>query len=220
MAAITGKEAHLKNTAATYSTSTGEAFTSLSGTTDRFLFKVTDATKRQWTRAVDPVVYVLTTAHTDFATNFVQGKVTFGTALTTAEGDAVTGDVFHLTSSYLPGVREWTLDVDNTLHDVTTLSTSTSAAQWRTFVAGLQGATVDLSAIVDTPTTATPLWFDHINTDQDVIVELNVATAGTTYKFEGYARVDSDGYTGPRDGLLEEGVTLTVDGPLFYATTE
>ena len=99
-------------------------------------------------------------------------------------------------------------------------ATSTAAAQWRTFVAGLQGATIDLDAITQTPTTATPIWFDHINTDQDVIVELTVATAGTTYKWEAYAQIEGDSWSTPRDGLLDEAVTLTVDGPLYYATTE
>ena len=109
MAAFAGKTAKVKITAAAATTSTGEAMTSLSATTDRLLFRITDKTKRHWTRdtALSPAVYVLTTAHTDFATNFVQGKVTFGTALTTAEGDAVTVDARYVTASYLPMTRNW-----------------------------------------------------------------------------------------------------------------
>ena len=53
--------------------------------------------------------------------------------------------------------------------------------------------------------------------DQDVIVELHMAS---TYKFEGYARVAGDSWNVSVDALQTEDVTLTVDGPLYFATTE
>ena len=222
MVAAAGKTAKVKFTSAAATTSTGEAMTSLSGTTDRFLFRITDKTKRHWTRdaTIPPTVYVLTTAHTDFATNFVQGKVTFGSALTTAEGDAVTVDARHVTASYLPVTRTWDLTVSNDMLDVTTFSTTTGGVQWRTFTPGLGGGTVDLGRIVDGGTTAVPLFFDRLNTDTDLIVELINQPAGTTFKFEGYARVAGSGFGVPIDALNEESVTLALDGPLYYATTE
>ena len=61
------------------------------------------------------------------------------------------------------------------------------------------------------------MWFDRVNTDQDVVVELHMAS---TYKYEAYARVESDNWNVSVEGLETEDVTLTVDGPLFYATTE
>ena len=221
MAALTGKAAKVKYTAAAYSTAAAEAFTSLSGTTDRLEFKITDAAKRHWTTTLPPVVLVNSTAHTDFVWNPVQGKLSFtGTPLTTAEGDAVTETVYWLTASYLPWTRTWAADIDNDMHDITSFSTTSSNAQWRDFQAGLQGATVDLGRIVpEGPGTTgyTPLFFDRLNTDQDVIVELHL---GSTFKLEAYARVSGDGYDVPRDGLQEESVTLTVDGPMYFATTE
>ena len=221
MAALTGKTAHVKYTAAAFSTAAGEAFTSLSPTTDRTEFRITDGTKRHWTNDQPPIVLVNSTAHTDFAYNAVQGKILFtGTPLTVAESAQVTATVYWLTASYLPGVRTWTLDVDNDLHDVTTFTTSTAAAHWRDFVPGLQGAVVDMGRIVDTPTSDTPVWFDHLNTDQDVIIELLVNSGGSTHKFEAYARVETDGYDVPRDGLEEENITFQVTSEMFYATTE
>lgn len=218
MTALTGKAAKLKVTSAAYSTATAEAFTSLSATTDRTEFRITDATKRHWTRDKAPVVSVNSTAHTDFVYNPVQGKVTFtGTPLTTAESAQVTATVYPVTAAYLPWTRTWTVDASVDMLETTTFSTSTADAQWRTFTDGLSGATIDLGRIVDTPTTETPQWFDRLNTDQDVIVELH---AGSTYKFEAYARVDTQGYTDGIDALVDESVTLTVDGPLYYATTE
>lgn len=220
MAAIAGKTAKIKTTSAAATTSTGEAMTSLSGTTDRFLFRITDKTKRHWTRDLDPTVYVNTTAHTDFAINFVQGKVTFGTALTTTESAQVTVDARHLTSSYLPVTRNWTLSASIDMLDITTFSTTTGAAQWRSFTDGLSGATVELGRIVNGGSTATPLFFDRLNTNTDLIVELIAQPAGTTFKWEGYARVSGDGHVSTLDALLEENASLMIDGPLFFATTE
>ena len=222
MAAIAGKDAKVKTTSAAATTSTGEAMTSLSPTTDRFLFRITDKTKRHWTRdaSLTPTVYVNTTAHTDFATNFVQGKVTFGTALTTAESALVTVDARHVTASYLPVTRTWSLPVTVDMLDTTTFSTTTGAAQWRTFSDGLSSATVELGRIVEGGSTATPLFFDHLNTDTDLIVELIAQPAGTTFKWEAYARVDGDGHVSTLDALLEANATLMIDGPLFFTTTE
>ena len=221
MAALTGKSAKVKYTSVAYSTAAAEAFTSISGTTDRTEFRITDTTKRHWTRDLPPVVLVNSTAHTDFVFNPVQGKLSFtGTPLTTAESAQVTGTVYWLTASYMPWTRSWAADIDDTMHDVTTFSTSATDASWRTFQAGLQGATVDLGRIVpEAPGTTgyTPLFFDRLNTGQDVIVELHL---GSTYKLEAYAEVAGDGYQVPRDGLQEESVTLQVNGPMYFATTE
>ena len=221
MAALTGRAAKVKYTAATFSTAAGEAFTSLSASTDRTEFRITDGTKRHWTRDQPPIVLVNSTAHSDFSWNPVQGKLTFtGTPLTVAESAQVTATVYWLTASYMPWTRSWTADVDNTMHDVTAFSTSATDAKWRTFQTGLQGATVDLGRIVpEGPGTTgyTPLFFDRLNAGQDVILELHL---GSTYKLEAYAEVSGDGYTVPRDGLQEESVTLQVTGPMFYATTE
>ncbi len=218
MAAVTGKAAKVKFTSVAYSTAAGEAFTSLSATTDRTEFRITDGTKRHWTRAVAPVVLVNSTAHTDFTVNYVQGKLTFtGTPLTTAQSAQVTATVYPVTASYLPWTRSWTMDASVDMLDTTSFSTSTGDAQWRTFTPGLSGATIDLGRIVDTPTTETPMWFDRLNTDQDVIVELHMAS---TYKFEAYARVETDGYGSSIDSLTEENITLRVTDGLYYATTE
>jgi hypothetical protein len=221
VAAITGKAAKVKYTAVAYSTAAAEAFTSLSATTDRFEFKITDATKRHWTRDTPPLILVKTTAHTDMTYNYVQGKLTFtGAPLTTDEGDNVTGTVYWLTASYLPWTRSWSMDVNNDMLETTSFSTSTADAKWRTYLPGLSGASVDLGRIVPSGPATTgyqPVWFDYLNTDQDVILELHMAS---TYKFEAYARVESDGYTAGIDSLQEESITFRVDSPMYYATTE
>ena len=221
MAALAGKVAKVKFTAAAATTSTGEAMTSMTVSTDRLLFRITDGTKRHWNLDTDPTVYVLTTAHTDFAINYVQGKVTFGSVLTTAEGDAVTVDARFHTASYLPGTRNWALSASNDMLDVTTFSTTTGDAQWRTFSPGLSGATVDLGRIVDTGSTATPLFFDRMVTDTPLVIDLVAQpSGGTTWHFEAYARVAGDGYATPIEALQAEDVSLQLTGPLFFASTE
>ena len=218
MAALTGKSAKVKYTSVAYSTAAGEAFTSLSASTAKTEFRITDQSKRHWTRTLPPVVLVNSTAHTDFVYNPVQGKVTFtGTPLTAAQSAQVTATVYWLTASYLPWTRTWSADISFDTLDTTSFSTSATDAKWRTFTDGLSGATVDLGRIVDTPTSDTPMWFDRLNTDQDVILELHL---GPTNKFEAYARVESDGYGVSIDSLAEENITLQVSGPMFHATTE
>ena len=109
------------------------------------------------------------------------------------------------------------MDVNTDMLDVTAFSTTTGTVQWRSFVGGLSGATINLGKIVSTPTSDTPMWFDRLNSDEDVLVELHMAS---TYKYEGYARVETDSWGASVDALQTEDVTLTVDGPLYYATTE
>ena len=149
-----------------------------------------------------------------------EGKVTFGTALTTAESALVTVDARHLTASYLPITRNWSLDMTADMLDTTTFSTTTGSVQWRTFADGLSGATVELGRINEGGSTAVPAFFDRLNTNQDVIVELIHQPAGTTFKFEAYARMSGDGFATPIDALVEESASLTIDGPLYFATTE
>ncbi len=222
MAAQPGTVAKFRIGSAAATTSTGEAMSSLSGTTDRFLFRITDKTKRHWSKdaTIAPTVFVNTTAHTDFAVNHVQGKVTFGTALTTAEGDAVTVDARFHTVSYLGFTRSATLNYSANMLDTTVMSTSTSAAVWKTFQEGLSEGNVDLGRIVEADSTSEPAFFDRLNTDTPLIVELIAHVAGTTHKWEAWGRVSGDTYTSPIDGLTDNAPTVVLDGPLFYATTE
>ncbi len=221
MAVLTGKSAKVKFTAVTPTTAAGEAFTSISATTKRIEFRITDGDKRHWTRSQPPLVLVETTAHTDFVYNPVQGKITFtGAPLTTEEGNSVTATVYWLTASYLPWTRDWALDNEAEMLETTTFSTSATDVQWRTFAAGLQGGTIDLGRIVPSTGADDPFFFERLNTDQDVIIELTLNASGSTHRFEAYARVADDGYDVPRDGLQAESVTLQIDGPLYLATTE
>ena len=221
MAVLTGKSAKVKFTAVTPTTAAGEAFTSLSATTDRTEFRITDGDKRHWTRSQNPIVLVNSTAHTDFAFNPVQGKLSFtGTPLTTAESAQVTATVYWLTASFLPWTREWALDTETDMLETTTFSTSTGDVQWRTFTEGLQEGIIDLGRLVPSTGAADPTFFDRLNTNQDVIIELTLNASGSTHRFEAYARVADDGYDVPRDGLQAESVTLQIDGQLYLATTE
>lgn len=215
MGAITGKSAKVKYTAAAATTAAGEAFVTTSPTTDYYEYRITNAAKRHWDNTVVPTVYVNTTAHTDMSINYVQGKVTFLTARTTAE--TITADLSYLTASFMPWTRSFALDISNDVYDVTAFSTSTGDVQWRSHVGGLSDWTADLGRINVTGTTSTPLFYDRLNTDTQVIVEFHM---GSTYKFEGYGVVQADSHTANIDALQEESVTLQSASPLYYATTE
>ena len=120
MAIVTGKGAKVKYTSATYSTAAAEGFTSISPTTLRADYRITDATKRHWARETStggpkpPLMLVGAVPHTtDFSVNYVQGKVTFDPALTTAESATVTGTVYWHAASFLPWTRSFTADINN-----------------------------------------------------------------------------------------------------------
>ena len=218
MGAITGKQAKIKVTAATATTAAAEAFVSVSPTTDYFEYRIVNAAKRHWDKDVVPQVYVGGSTVALPAVNYVQGKVTFSAAQTTSA--VITADLSYVTASYLPWTRSFTLDIDNDVYDVTAFSTSSADVQWRSYVGGLSDWTADLGSIVPSgPATTgyTPLWFDHLNTDTDLIVELHVAS---TYKWEGYATIEGNSYTAQIDALQEETVTLKSASALYYATTE
>ena len=214
MSAITGKSAKVKYTSVTSTTAGGEAMTSVSPTTDYYEYRVTNAAKRHWDMDVEPTVYV--NASTAVAAiNYVQGHVTFTTALSTS--DVVTADFSYHTASFLPWTRSFALDISNDVYDVTSFSTTTGDVQWRSHVGGMSSWTATLGKISPEGSTETPLFFDRFNTDEDIIVEFHMAS---TYKFEGYAVVERDSYTAGIDALQEETVTLRSASPLYYATTE
>ena len=217
MGAVTGTQAKIRYTSAVATTANAEAFVSVSPTTDYYEYRIVNAAKRHWDRDVEPQVYVGGST-VDPAINYVQGKVTFTAAQTTAA--VITADLSYVTASYLPWTRSFSLDVDNAVYDVTSFSTSTGDVQWRSYVGGLSDWTADLGGIVPSGPATTgyqPLWYDLINTDTDLIVEFHMAS---TYKFEGYATVASDAYTADIDALQEETVTLRSASALYYATTE
>lgn len=213
MSAQTGRAAKIKITAASASSSTGEAMSAIATTTDYYTYRITDATKRHWNQALAPVLYRNTTAvaASEYSVNYPIGQITFQVAQTT--GDAMTVDTEYYTASYLADARSWDLAVDTDMADVTTFSTTTGNQQWRQFAPIYTGATVDLGRVVKSSTA--PAFMDRVIAGQDLIVELIVAG---TNKYTGYGHISGDGFETAVDALTAETVNIQVSGQLSYST--
>jgi len=209
MAALTGKVARIRITAATASSSTGNA---AAIATDGVTVSINSTALRHW--ASDPTVAIGGTATTDsFATNRVSGIVTFSTPHSTSS--VYTLDVAALTGSYVGEGRNWSVQTSVDMRDHTVFSTSTADTQWRTVAPGLVGGTVSIERFWGA--TTGPAFFDRLAANQNTVVELWTDQA-TRHKLEGFAFVDGDGFTVPVDGDAAESVTLTIDGALYLST--
>ncbi len=113
-------------------------------------------------------------------------------------------------------IHEWSMDIGNNLHDVT--SFTTSAAQWRTFVAGLS----DFSASADGT-------FDPSSTGQNnmIVDSLTPVSAAAVFeldqtaggKLSGNVFVEGLSVGAPIDGLVGMSWSLQGTGTLTYTTT-
>jgi predicted secreted protein len=217
MAALSGKVAQIRLTAATATSSTDNAATL---STDGVTLTIDSTSLRHWNRASSTHVQVFEAAvnrTTDIAEiNYVQGKVTLDTAHST--GSVWTIDVETHTSSYLGAGREWELNTAIDMRDHTTFSTvSTADAQWRTMRPGISGGDISISRFSLLGDSTSAAFMDRLELEQDTVVEL-IGNRATNRKFEAFAYVSDIGYASPVDGDVTEDVTLTVDGAIYQST--
>lgn len=214
MAGKTGKVARIRVTAATPTSSTNNAATL---STSGLVLTIDSTALRHWNRASSTHVKVfegVTDRTTDIASiNYVQGKVTFDTAHSTAS--AWTVDAETLTSSYLGEGRDWSVDIAVDLLDRTAFSTGATDTAWRTFTPSLAGGTITIDRFW--AGTTGPAFFDRLNTEQDTVVELWTDSA-LTEKFETFAFVEGDSFTVPIDELAAESVTLRAATQIYTST--
>ncbi len=216
MAAVTGRVARIRNTSASATNSTNEP---ADLATDGLTLTINDTDKRHWDRnSTLPNVLIAgatATPVTDaFDVNYVTGTITFATAHSTSA--VTTLDVDYLATSYLAGGKSWSVEVNQSPHDVTTFSTTVNDPVWRTYLAGLNDATISIERLFQSDTTAHVFW-DTLNSESsNFIVELVVDDPGDRY--EGLVRVASFSPSVEVDGVAEEGVAFQVDGELSYTT--
>ena len=218
MAALSGKVARIRQTAAGATNSTNEAATL---STDLVTLTIDSTAKRHWdSNSTKPRVYTSTStgtalSTTRFTVNYTQGKVVFKTAMSSTKTYKV--DVDYLVSSYMTGGRNWSLDVETEPLDVTTFSTGASNTAWRSHKAGLQKWTARIDRLISTGSTG-PFGYDRINAgSSNLIVELVVSGTGQE-KYEGRCRIRMDGLADDIGGLHTEGLELEGNGPLYYST--
>ena len=184
------------------------------------LLSINSTAKRHLDRtSTAPAIFVSGATGSDISAdiesiNYVQGVVTFTTPHSTST--VITMDVDYLTSSYLAGGRNWSIDIDSNILDVTAFSTTATDPKWRTYLAGLNGATISIGHLHQANSTANIFW-DSLNAESsNLLVELVPDDAGDRY--EAFCRVSRFSPSVAIDGVADEGVTLQVDDTLFYTT--
>ncbi len=223
MAELSGKTAKIRFTSIVGTSSTDNLATrstgvaiGLSHTTVGFV-QMDSTARRHWDRS-STATPILADAGTPVAAalytvNPVQGKFEWVT------GDPPVGvytiDCHFLTNTFLTGGQDWSVDVDVDMLETTSFSTSTGNTQWRTFREGLSEASASIERLMSTGDTG-PVFFDRLNLPSDLVIEL---VADDAVRFEGYARVASDGWNASIDELTVESVDLQIDGPLYFSTT-
>jgi hypothetical protein len=219
MAELSGKTAKIRFTSIVGTSSTDNAATiSTGGGTGNSSIQINATGRRHWDRSAtaEPDLFLNSTLVPSTAfdlVNKVQGI--FALNESRSSTGTYTIDCHFLTSTFLTGGQEWSVDVDVDMLETTSFSTSTGNTQWRTFTPGLSEATASIERLVSTGDTG-PVFFDRLNLPSDLIIELVTDDA---VRFEGYARVSADGWNASVDELTVESVDLQIDGPLYFSTT-
>lgn len=175
----------------------------------RLTYTITNAAKRYWDkdtavtveRSTDAGVTWAAVPASQYTLQHVGGKVIFGAA-------QAVGTLIRVSGSYLPvsqlaEAREWSLDTS-----VDTVETTTLGAAWKTQAAILRSASVKLSR----------WWVDSWFLDQlanRLVVVLYVDSAVGS-RYEGYARLKADSVKVAAAGLVEEDLSLELEGDLYY----
>lgn len=213
---IAGKDANLRITSGVATTSTNEAATRSTGpgaTTPGFV-QITSTAHRHLDPDSTPALYVeapvgVTTSlvsDTLYNVNPINGKFEW------VSGDPTTGtytaDIEWLTATQVSGGREWSLNVEADMFEVSEFGSS----GWKQYQPNLNGASVQLTKYWTDES-----FFDLFNTESKFIVECVVDNA-QGWKYEGFVRIASDQVGTPVDGLVGESINCTFDGPVVFST--
>lgn len=216
MAAISGKLARIRYTAAVPTSSTNQAATLAAG---GVTLTINATGRRRWAHEPDNIAVVGATTGTPYAAGGYQidyglGRVRFSTAQSTAT--TYTLDVPWVATSYLGQARSWTLQVDRELLDATGFSTGAAGAKWRTFVPGPADATITVGRFgVDGATG--PVVIDRALLNSDFYLEL-ILNSTDQAGYVCYGHVQQDQFTENVGDLVAEQVTFKPSGAIYYTT--
>jgi hypothetical protein len=202
---LAGRNADVRITALTPTTSTGEA-ASLSS--DGLYVSLDASTRRHWDPDSTPTLYLNSTAvsSTAYAVNHVQGRFQFSSTQSTG---TYTADVEYLATSQVAGGREWALNIEADMFEVSTFGSS----GWKEFQPNLNGATISIGKYWTDGT-----FMDYMTADNPrfVVEMVPLNASSTSARYEGFARVASDQPAASVDAIVGETINLVVDGQLFY----
>lgn len=204
---LAGRDADVLITSLVPVASTGETLSYSTATREA---KITAATHRH----LDPdstgiVLYANSTAvsSTGYTINHVQGVFRLNST-TWSSTDDFTADVDYLPATSVAGGREWQLNVEADMFEISTFG----SGGWKEFLPNLNGATVSIGRYW-----ADSDFMDYLTNDARFVVELvPLAASSTTERYEGFARVASDNISASVDAIVGETINLVIDGQMFY----
>lgn len=213
---IAGKNANLRIASGVATSSTDEAATRSTGpgasTTVSGWVQITSTAHRYLDPDSTPILYVEAVGSTtvvpssEYDLNPVQGLFTW------TSGDPSTGtytaDIEWLTASAVSGGREWQLNVETDMFEVSEFGSS----GWKEYQPNLNGATVTVNKYW-----TDAAFFDLFNTESKFVILLDLDKT-ESWRYEGFVRISGDQVTTPTDGLVGETLNMVFDGPVFYST--
>lgn len=210
-----GREADLRITGISGVSSTNEACTRSTGAgTANGRVAINSTARRHWDPDVTPTLWRIAAgsttqvSSTEYQVNYVQGIFEW------LSGDPSTGtyqaDVDYLTATKVAGGREWQLNVESEMFEVTEFGSS----GWKQYQPNLNGGTVSISRY----------WYDSsffdnmtVTTDTRFVVEL-VVNSANGWRYEAFARPTSDQIQTSVDAIVGESVNMVIDGKLYFTT--
>lgn len=201
---LSGRNADIRATSVTATTSTGNAAT-LAGS--GLAVQINSTSRRYWDPDSTPVLYLNSTAvpAANYSVNYVQGQFEFSSTQPTG---TYTIDANYLTATQVANGREWQLNVEADMFEVSVFGSS----GWKEFMPNLNGATVSINRYW-TDTT----FFDHLTLSNKFLVSL-VVNSAAGWRYEGFAYATADQVQTAVDNIVSEGLQLTIDGQLYFST--
>ena len=212
---IAGKDANLRIASGVATTSTNEAAarsTGVGSTAVPGYVQITSTAHRHIDPDSIPLLHRIAAgsttlvSSTEYNVNFVQGRFDW------VSGDPSTGtyqaDIAWLTTTNVSGGREWSLNVETDMFEVSEFGSS----GWKQYQPNLNGATASLGKYW-----TDPAFFDLFNTESKFVAEL-ITNRDLGWRYEGYVRISADQVQTPTDGLVGETINLVFDGPVYYST--
>lgn len=208
---LSGRSAALRITGAVPTSSTNVSCTATTGAAGNV--QITSTAQRflnpSGTHALYRIAAGSTTleSSTKYTINYIQGKFEYAAGQTVSTG-TYQADIEYLTASNVAGGREWSLNVDQDMFEITEFGSS----GWKQYQPNLVGASASISRFWGDAT-----FFDYLNTSQKFVVDLVINSVNAD-RYQAFAYVESDSITTPVDGLVNENVNLRIDGAVYYTT--
>ena len=218
---IAGRDADVKVTAVTATSSTDQAATRSTGvgsTSVTGFVQVDDASRRHFEQdgAVDPILFVEALGSTtlvpssDYTINSVQGIFQWKDGADPSTG-VYTADIPFLTVTSVAGGREWSLNVEADMFEVSTFGSS----GWKQFQPNLNGASVSIGRYWNDSD-----FVDYLTLETLFVIELvpDAGLGSTSARYESFARVGAVQTNAAVDAIVGETINLVVDGTVYYTT--